>query len=262
MVSVPNLDLLEEPYSNEPELEDSVHLAQIVLLLTCLEWWWQKRQDFFAAANLSIYYQPPELQSKKFRGPDFFVVLGTERRPRRSWVVSRENGQYPNVIVEILSRKTAKTDRTTKRDLYQNLFQTPEYFWFNPDPQKLEFVGLRLQAGQYQDIPRTAQGWMWSEQLELYLGIANNQLRYFTLEGVMIPNFEEESAQNGEIIAQSGEIIKALEQRLEREQRRAEQEQQRLEQAESLIQQQGEELERLRSYLRSQGIDPDQLTQA
>jgi Uma2 family endonuclease len=247
MVSVPNLDLLEEPYSNEPELEDSLHLAQIVLLLTCLEWWWQKRQDFFVAANLSIYYQPPELQSKKFRGPDFFVVLGTERRPRRSWLVSRENGQYPNVIVEILSRKTAKTDQTTKRDLYQNLFQTPEYFWFNPDPKKLEFVGLRLQAGHYQDIPRTAEGWMWSEQLELYLGIANHQLRYFTPEGVMIPNFEEESAQ-------SGEIIKALEQRLEREQRRAEQ-------SESVVQQQSEELERLRSYLRSQGIDPNQLTQ-
>ncbi|NDJ17532.1 Uma2 family endonuclease [Myxacorys almedinensis] len=248
MVSVPNLDLLEEPYSNEPELEHSLHLAQIVLLLTCLEWWWQQRQDFFAAGNLSIYYQPPELQSKKFRGPDFFVVLGTERRPRGSWVVSRENGQYPNVIVEILSRKTAKTDRTTKRDLYQNLFQTPEYFWFNPDPQQLEFVGLRLQAGHYQDIPRTDQGWMWSEQLELYLGIANNQLRYFTAEGVMIPNFEEESAQ-------SGEIIKALEQRLEREQRR-------VEQSESIVQQQGEELERLRRYLRSQGIDPDQLTQS
>lgn len=88
MVSASDLNRLNEPYSNEPELEDSLHLAQIVLLLTCLEWWWQQRQDFFAAGNLSIYYQPPELQSKKFRGPDFFVVLDTTRRPRRSWVVS------------------------------------------------------------------------------------------------------------------------------------------------------------------------------
>lgn len=55
IVSVSNLDLLgEEPYSNEPELKNSLHLAQIALVLTCLEWW-QKQQDFFAAANPSIY---------------------------------------------------------------------------------------------------------------------------------------------------------------------------------------------------------------
>lgn len=62
IVSVPNLDLSkEEPYSNEPKLEDSLHLAQIALVLTCLEWW--QKQDFFEAANPSIYYQPLELQS-------------------------------------------------------------------------------------------------------------------------------------------------------------------------------------------------------
>ncbi|NJP08528.1 MAG: Uma2 family endonuclease [Leptolyngbyaceae cyanobacterium RU_5_1] len=111
MVSIPNLNLATEPFSDEPELETSLHLAQIILLITCLEWWWQNRQDFFAAGNLSIYYQPIKLQSKKFRGPDFFVVLNTERRSRNSWVVANEGGKYPNLIVEILSPKTAKADR-------------------------------------------------------------------------------------------------------------------------------------------------------
>jgi hypothetical protein len=34
MVSVSNLDSPIEPLSNEPELENSLHLAQIILLLT------------------------------------------------------------------------------------------------------------------------------------------------------------------------------------------------------------------------------------
>jgi Uma2 family endonuclease len=56
MVSVRDYDwLTDEPLSDGPELENSLHLAQIVLLLTCLEWWWQQRQDFFEAGNLSIY---------------------------------------------------------------------------------------------------------------------------------------------------------------------------------------------------------------
>ncbi len=255
MVSASDLDLLNEPYSNEPELEDSLHLAQIVLLLTCLEWWWQQRQDFFAAGNLSIYYQPPELQSKKFRGPDFFVVLNTTRRSRRSWVVSNEGGKYPNVIVEILSPATAKNDRTIKKELYQDLFKTPEYFWFNPKPKKLEFKGFRLQNGRYEEILPNLQGWMWSEQLGLYLGVANGMLRYFTAEGVMIPNFEEETARTSQVIA-------AMEQRFEQERQRAEQERQRAEQASSIVQQQREELHRLRAFLQSQNINPDELPQS
>jgi hypothetical protein len=74
-------------YSDEPPLESYLHLQQMILLLTCLEWWWRDRQDFFAAGNLTVYYSPRQRKSEHFRGPDFFVVLGTERKPRKSWVV-------------------------------------------------------------------------------------------------------------------------------------------------------------------------------
>ncbi len=54
---------------------------------------------------------------------DFFVVLDTEKCPRKSWVVWGEQGKYPNVIVEIISDSTANIDRTKKKILYQNTFQ-------------------------------------------------------------------------------------------------------------------------------------------
>jgi len=178
--------------SDEPPLETELHLRQLVLLIECLELWWKDRQDFYTFGNLTIYYSPRQLKSEQFRGPDFFVVLGTERKPRKSWVVWQEDGKYPNVIVEILSNKTAKTDRGLKKQIYQDTFRTPEYFWF--DPNSLEFKGFQLVGGQYQELQLNPQGWLWSQQLELYLGSHAGKLRFFTPDGQLIPTPQEAAA--------------------------------------------------------------------
>src|SRR5574343_530031 len=81
----------EEILSDEPQMETYFHLRQMILLLTSLEWYWRERQDFFAAGNLTIYYSSRQRKSEEFRGPDFFVVFGTERKPRASWVVWQED---------------------------------------------------------------------------------------------------------------------------------------------------------------------------
>lgn len=176
-------------YSDEPPLETELHLRQIILLLKCLEWLWRNRNDFYAAGNLTIYYSPRQRKSESFRGPDFFVVLGTERKTRKSWVVWEEDGKYPNVIIEILSPKTADTDKGFKKQLYQDTFRTPDYFWF--DPNTLEFMGFHLVDGEYQSLEPNNQGHLWSQQLGLYLGIHQGQLRFFTTEGQLVPTPEE-----------------------------------------------------------------------
>jgi len=176
-------------YSDEPPLETYLHLQQMLLLIKCLNWWWRQRNDFFCAGNLTIYYSPSQRKSEDFRGPDFFVVLGTERKPRKSWVLWEEEGKYPNVIVEILSKTTAATDRGWKKELYQDTFRTPDYFWF--DPYSLEFAGFHLVDGEYQVREPNSQGHLWSKQLGLYLGIDQEQLRFFTTEGQLVPTPEE-----------------------------------------------------------------------
>lgn len=198
--------------SNEPPLESDLHRDQIDLLIRLLRWVWQQRHDFYVSGNLTIYYSPQQRKSEDFRGPDFFVVLNTEDKPRKSWVVWEENGKYPNVIVELLSNSTAATDRGLKKQIYQDIFRTPEYFWF--DPQSLEFVGFELLRGTYHQLQPNEQGWLWSEQLELYLGIKDQKLRFFTHEGQLVPTPEEAAMA---------------------EQQRAEQQQQRAEQAEALL---------------------------
>ncbi|MEH1905860.1 Uma2 family endonuclease [Nostoc sp.] len=217
-------------YSDEPPLESELHLRQIILLLQSLELWWRNRNDFYAVGNLTIYYSQRQKRSEEFRGPDFFVVLGCERKIRKSWVVWEEDGKYPNIIVELLSNSTAATDKGLKKQIFQDIFRTPEYFWF--DPNNLEFAGFTLIGGTYEPIEPNAQRWLWSQQLNLYLGVYEHKLRYFTAEGNLIPTPEEVAEQER--------------QRAEQEKQRAEQERQRA--------------ERLAAKLRELNIDPENLS--
>lgn len=235
-----------EILSDEPTLETERHLNQIILLLLSLRWWWQERPDapearrnnFYAAGNLTVYYSRHQRRSEYFRGPDFFVVLDTEYKERKSWVVWEEDGKYPNAIVEILSPTTASVDRTEKKRIYQNVFRTPEYFWF--DPYTLEFKGFRLnEKSKYRPIEANEYGWLWSEQLELYLGIVAEKLRFMTPEGDLVP------APN-EVAIQEQLQTEAANQRAEAERQRAQAERQRAEAAEA-------ELARLRHQIQEQG---------
>lgn len=207
-------------WSDEPPLESDLHRDQIELLLACLKWLWRDRDNFYASGNLTIYYSEDKITTRDFRGPDFFVVLGVPNHPRRSWMVWVEDGKYPNVIIELLSNSTASVDRGLKKQLYEETFRTPEYFWFHPET--LEFEGYRLIGGKYRPIKPTAQGWLWSQQLELFLGVQESRLRFFTSDGQRVPSPTEQ----------------------------AEQERQRRELAE-------QELAKLRSRLQELGIDPE-----
>ena len=179
--------------SHEPPLESDLHREQIDLLIRLLKGWWRERQDFYVSGNLTIYYSPNQLKSEDFRGPDFFVVLGAQKKDRKSWVVWQEDGKYPNVIVELLSDSTAAVDKGLKKHIYQDTFRTPDYFWF--DPVTLEFKGFHLVDSQYQELTPTVEGWLWSQPLELYLGVYESKLRFFAAEGQLIPTPEETAEQ-------------------------------------------------------------------
>ncbi|MGL5082001.1 MAG: Uma2 family endonuclease [Microcoleaceae cyanobacterium] len=227
--------------SQEPPLETELHLRQIILLIHMLEYLWQDRQDFYAFGNLTIYYSLNQKKSEEFRGPDFFVVLNTERKTRKSWTVWEEGGKYPNVIIELLSDSTQTVDRGEKKQIYQDVFRLPEYFWFSPDT--LEFQGLELLGGEYQDIQPNENGWMWSKQLELFLGVHEGKLRFFTPEGEMAPTAQE-AAKLSEQKARAEKQQRAI----------AEQKAQAAEQQLETAEQQNE---RLKAKLREMGVDPD-----
>ncbi|RUR85115.1 Uma2 family endonuclease [Chlorogloeopsis fritschii PCC 9212] len=229
-IIIPPTDL----WSDEPPLESDLHRQQMQLLIDSLECFWQNRNDFYASGNLTIYYNQDQLKSRDFRGPDFFVVLGTERKPRRSWVVWGEGGKTPNVIVEILSESTADVDKGLKKQIYQDVLRTPDYFWF--DPETLEFNGFHIVDGQYQQLEPLPQGWLWSQQLQLYLGIYERKLRLFTAEGQILPT--------------PLEVAEFERQQKELAQQQAESERQQKELAQ-------QRADALAAQLRALGIEPD-----
>ncbi|BBH42493.1 hypothetical protein myaer102_51490 [Microcystis viridis NIES-102] len=263
-VTCPPTDL----WSDEPPLESDLHLQQIIILLSCLELLWQEKNDYYASGNLTIYYNEEQLKKRDFCGPDFFVVLDTEKRPRKSWVVWGEQGKYPNVIVEILSDSTANIDRNKKKILYQNTFRTPNYFWF--DPNTLELQGFTILEGQYQAISANDRGYLWSEQLGLYLGIFERKLRYFTADGQLVPTPQEAELQQRQakeqallekeqILLEKEQILLEKEQiLLEKEQERQAKEQALVEKEQALVEKEQERQakERLAAKLRELGINP------
>jgi regulator of protease activity HflC (stomatin/prohibitin superfamily) len=221
------------------------------------------------ALNLTIYYRRLQLKNRDFRGPDFFLVQPTTRHPRNSWVVWEEEGRYPNLIIELLSDSTAAVDRGLKKQIYQDLFHTYEYFWFSPD--SLEFEGFKLVDRQYKPILPNEQGWRWSEELGLYLGVLVGRLRYFTATGALVPTPEEaaeqeilraeqatqRAEQESQRAEQESQRAEQESQRAEQESQRAEQESRRAEQESQRAEQESRRADALAQRLRELGVDLD-----
>jgi hypothetical protein len=117
----------------------------------------------------------------------------------------RRGGRFPDVIVELLSPTTAETDRTTKKQIYERVFRTPEYFLYDPDTGRLE--GFRLSAkGRYRALKPNDRGWLWSEELQLwigfwegaYLNVSGRWLRFFDADSRLVPIEAEVERQRAE----------------------------------------------------------------
>jgi Uma2 family endonuclease len=257
-VPSPPTDLIFD--DGEP-LESNRHRIAMNVLIHSTQQALLGQPNTFVGGNMFVYYSRNQAMNRDFRGPDFFAVLGVEERERKGWVVWEEDGRYPDVIVELLSPSTAAIDKGVKKDLYEQVFKTPDYFVFDPfDPNSL--AGWRLDLAQgYQPLSPNEQGWLWCETLGLWLGtwegVINREpmtgscqwLRLYDVRGnlVLLP---EEAAQ------QQAEQEK---QRAEQEKQRAEQEKQRAEQEKQRAEQEKQRADRLAEKLKELGIDPSTL---
>lgn len=61
---------------------------------------------------------------------------------------------------------------------------------------------LRKEEWESHQPPMDKDGWRWSQQLELYVGIHESQLRFFSPEGELLPSREERAEQQLEKLQQ------------------------------------------------------------
>jgi len=198
---IPEPPQIQLPAEDGEPLESPWHRAQINFLIESVQQHWKDRTDFFAGGNMLLYYSARQARQRDYKGPDFFVVKPTDgQRLRKAWIVWEEDGQYPNLIVELLSPTTADADLGPKKDLYERRFKTPEYFCYDPDADRLQ--GWRLGATGYAPIAPDPQGRLWSDELKLLVGtwvgtyqkIPATWVRFFDPSGAMVPTAAERLA--------------------------------------------------------------------
>jgi Uma2 family endonuclease len=256
----------ELPYDDGAEMESDRHALQIQLLKETLTLHWDKRDDFFAGGNMFVYFSLAQVKHQDFRGPDFFVVRGVERRERKSWVVWQE-GKGPDVVIELLSESTAAADKGEKKQLYQDRLKVAEYFWY--DPFGDDWAGFGLRQGRYEPLPLDERGRFVSRELGLalvrwegtYTGLPAQWLRFETLEGELLPTgaelavkAAEQARQAEEAARQAAEQARRAKQQAQQAKRQAQQAEQRAQQAEQSARQEREraaELERLLAEYRA-----------
>jgi Uma2 family endonuclease len=236
---MPPTDLIFD--DGEP-LETNRHRIAMNALIRSLQQARSERNDFFTGGNMFIYYSTAQIRNRDFRGPDFFAVLNIDGSyPRQGWVVWEEGGRYPDVIVELMSPSTAEIDTGPKKEIYERVFRTPDYFVYNPfNPNSLQGWHLDLGSG-YQQLVPNERGWLWCQTLGLWLGTWEGTidrepavwLRFYDGEGNLVPLPEEAAQQNAQ-----------------QAQQQAQEERQRAEQAE-------QRAERLAAQLRAMGVEPD-----
>jgi Uma2 family endonuclease len=260
LIALPTSDTLE---SKEPQMESTEHWNQSVILTTSLDRYWHDRNDFFIGTNLSVYYLLDHPRKRLFTGPDLFVVRNTDPRPRKSWVVWSEGGRYPDLVIELLSPATEKTDRTKKKALYEQVFRTPEYIWFSV--LNKEFKGFRLVGGHYEPIEPDSRGWLWSEVLQLYLGVHEGYLRFFTPEGELVPtpgeaaDIEHQKAEIAQqLLEKAQEQLGETQEQLGETQEQLGETQEQLGETQEQLEYERERSEKLAQKLRELGIEPEE----
>jgi Uma2 family endonuclease len=172
------------------------------LLIGLLQDWLAERDDAFVGGDMFFYFSATQARRNDFRGPDVFVVLGTERKDRKSWVVWEEDGKVPDVVFEITSETSEAMDKGRKKQAYAGL-KVREYFIYDPYTGAVEGWRLSAKDGQYRPLRPTRAGRLASQCLGVEVGVWNGSyrqieapwLRCFLPGGMLLPTPEERAAE-------------------------------------------------------------------
>ena len=189
----------------------------------------RRRTDVYIGANQFVYYSVEQARqvaeevarygAPEVRGPDVFWIAGVDPlKEREGWVAWEEGGRLPDVIFELLSKSNTLAHREAKKELYARVFGTAEYFVTARKGRRLD--GFRLAGGTYQPIVPDDRGWLWSEQLGLFVGLWQGWfgdqkagwVRLYRPDGTQVPSPQERAEvaeQRAEVAEQRAEAAEA-----------------------------------------------------
>ena len=149
-----DLSIVYPDSDGEPMAENEEQLYAMIDAITTLREWYASQEDVHVGGDLLIYYRMNDNETRV--APDVFVVFGSDKALRLSWIVWRE-GKAPDIVMELASGSTWRRDMREKRDIYAGMGVT-EYWRFDPTSTYFSppLIGETLVNGEYTRIELTS----------------------------------------------------------------------------------------------------------
>lgn len=210
-----------------PMSDNTEQFRWIVMIKENLEILFANNIDVFIAGDLLWY--PVEGDNTIRVAPDAMVIFGRPKGRRGSYQQWNEQNIAPQVVFEILSPGNTPKEMTAKRGFYET-YGVEEYYVYDPD--RLRFTGWIRQGGSLIPIANL-EGWV-SPRLGIRFSQLNVELEIYRPDGRRFLTSVQMESRTEQAIGEA---------KVERERADAER----------------ERADRLATYLRSIGLDPDQI---
>ena len=151
-----DLSIVYPDSDGEPMAENEDQLYAMIDAITTLRERYASQEDVHVGGDLLIYYRMNDNETRV--APDVFVVFGSDKARRLSWIVWRE-GKAPDIVMELASGSTWRRDMREKRDIYADMGVT-EYWRFDPTSTYFSppLIGETLVDGEYIQIGLSSGG--------------------------------------------------------------------------------------------------------
>ena len=238
----------------EPMPEGDKQRRNLSYTTEALQLWFEKRKKVYVSGNLFIRYLDNNIEKRI--APDTFVVFGMNQEDRVSYKIYEEGGKAPDFVLEITLKGTVTKDREENPLIYRKL-GVREYFQYDPTGEYLKpdsLQGMRLEQGKYVAI---AVSVLPDNILSLRSEVLGLDLKLYPDRG-----FRFYDPVSNQVLLSYAEAERA---RFQAELERSFEQQARLqaeaiaEQEKLISQQERQEKEKLAAYLRSLGINPDEI---
>jgi Uma2 family endonuclease len=139
--------------------------------------------------DVRIAWDHPEI---KPHGPDLAVIFGVAERKNWSTFRCAEEGVRPTIVVEVTSPETRNIDLVDKLEEY-DLVGVPIYIIIDSIRRKNRAVprilGYQQTATAYEQMPLDAQGRLWIEPLQIWLGLNEQGVVCYTQQNEPIVDY-------------------------------------------------------------------------
>jgi Uma2 family endonuclease len=255
-------DILYPSSDGEPMADNTEQYKWIVTIKENLEILFASVENIFIAADLLWY--PVPLTPIASTAPDVMVIFGRPKGKRKSYLQWKEDNIPPQVVFEILSDSNTEKKMQQKLEFYAE-YGVEEYYIYDPESWQLE--GWMRRENQLVQM-KQVNGWV-SPRLGIKFETGFGELVIYRPDGkrfltpVELSAESEQRLQRVEFEYQRAEAERQRaefeREQKEAERQRAEAERQRAELEREQKEAERQRAERLAEYMRSLGLDPDNL---